>query len=70
MSAAGFYFRNLGDVFRCAFSGVAVGQWEEGDDGFRNRQRCSPSCGFFRGLFVGNIPICSYAQRETASSLP
>jgi hypothetical protein len=69
LSAAGFYFTNRGDVVRCAFCGVEVGRWEEGDDAFTDHQRWSPSCGFIKGLIVGNIPIGSDGQPGT-SSLP
>jgi len=68
LSAAGFFFTNRGDVVRCAFCGVEVGRWEEGDDAFRDHQRWSPSCGFIKGLIVGNIPIGSDGQPGTSSS--
>jgi hypothetical protein len=68
LSAAGFYFTKRGDVVRCAFCGVEVGRWQEGDDAFRDHQRWSPSCGFIRGLIVGNIPIGSDSQPGTSSS--
>jgi len=68
LSAAGFYFTNRADVVRCAFCGVEVGRWEEGDDAFRDHQRWSPSCGFIKGLIVGNIPIGSDGQPGTSSS--
>ena len=44
LAAAGFYFTNWGDVVCCAFCGVEVGQWEEGDNAFQDHQRWSPSC--------------------------
>ena len=31
LSAAGFYYTNQGDVVHCAFCGIEVGQWEEGE---------------------------------------
>lgn len=68
LSAAGFYFTNRRDVVRCAFCGVEVGQWEEGDDALRDHQRWSPSCEFIRGLRVGNIPVGSDGQPGTSSS--
>jgi len=68
LSAAGFYFTNRGDVVRCAFCGVEVGRWEEGDDALRDHQRWSPSCGFIQGLMVGNIPVGSDGQPGTSSS--
>ena len=54
--AAGFFFTNRGDEVRCAFCGVEVGHWVEGDDAFKDHQRWSPSCEFVKGLFAGNIP--------------
>ena len=57
LTVAGFCFTNWGDVVRCAFCGVEVGYLKEGDDAFIDHQRWSPSCGFMKGLFVGNIPI-------------
>jgi len=68
LSAAGFYFTNRSDVVCCAFCGVEVGRWEDGDDAFRDHQRWSPSCGFVKGLRVGNIPIGSDGQPGTSSS--
>jgi hypothetical protein len=59
LSAAGFYYTNQGDVVHCAFCGIEVGQWEEGDDPFRDHQLWSPSCAFMKGLQVGNIPVGS-----------
>ena len=46
LAAAGFYFTDWSDVVRCAFCGVDVGKWEEGDDAFKEHQRWSPSCWF------------------------
>jgi hypothetical protein len=34
LAAAGFFFTNRGDVVRCAFCGVEVGHWVEGNDAF------------------------------------
>lgn len=68
MSAAGFYFTDREDVVRCAFCGVEVGRWEQGDDPLRDHQRWSPSCGFIKGFIVGNIPIGSDGQPGTSSS--
>ena len=63
LAAAGFYFTNCGEVVRCAFCGAEVGYWKKGDNAIADHQRWSPSCGFIKGLFVGNIPIHS----ETSS---
>jgi hypothetical protein len=43
VAAAGFFFTNWGDVVRCAFWEVEVGQWVEGDDAFKDHQIWSPS---------------------------
>jgi hypothetical protein len=55
--AAGFYYKGRGDKVRCAFCGVEVGWWQEGDSQFDNHKRFSPSCEFVKGFVVGNIPI-------------
>jgi len=70
LAAAGFYSTKLSDIVCCAFCGVQVGHWEEGDDPFKEHQRWSLSCGFIRGLFVGNIPIGSTDQPTTSSEQP
>jgi hypothetical protein len=68
LAAAGFLFTNTGDVVRCAFCGVEVGQWEEGNDVFKDHLRWSPSCAFFKGLFVGNIPATTETTQQQPSS--
>jgi len=68
--SAGFYSTKLSDVVCCAFCGVQVGHWEEGDDPFKEQQRWSPSCGFIKGLFVGNTPIGSTDQPTTSPEQP
>uniref|UniRef100_A0A1B6KJG8 RING-type domain-containing protein n=1 Tax=Graphocephala atropunctata TaxID=36148 RepID=A0A1B6KJG8_9HEMI len=57
MAAAGFYFLKREDVVRCAFCGVEVGCWVEGDDPMQDHERWSPSCRFVRKLPVGNVPL-------------
>lgn len=59
MAAAGFYYLKVGDRVRCAFCGVEVGCWVEGDDPLQDHQRWSPSCRFIRKLPSGNIPLSS-----------
>jgi hypothetical protein len=39
LAAAVFFFTNRGDVVCCAFCGVEVGHWIEGDDEFKDHQR-------------------------------
>lgn len=57
MAAAGFYYLNRDDVVKCAFCGVEVGCWVEGDNPKQDHQRWSPSCSFVRNLPTGNVPI-------------
>lgn len=59
MAAAGFYYLKVADRVRCAFCGVEVGCWVEGDDPMQDHQRWSPSCRFVRKLPSGNIPLPS-----------
>jgi len=68
MAAAGCFFTNRGDVFRCVFCGVEDGHCVEGDDAFKDHQRWSPSCGFVEGLFVGNIPAPPETSQQQPSS--
>jgi hypothetical protein len=68
LSAAGFYCTNWSDVVRCAFCGAEVGQWK-GYNAFRVHPCWSPTCGFIKGLFLGNIPIGSDGQHGTSSLL-
>ena len=70
LASARFYSTKLSDIVCCAFCGVQVGHWEEGDDPFKEHQRWSPSFGFIKGLFVGNIPIGSTDQPTTSPEQP
>ena len=70
LAAAGFYFTNLSDVVRCVFCGVRVCHWSAGDDALKEHHRWSPSCGFVKGLCVGNIPILSKDQFEKSPQQP
>ena len=62
LAAVGFYYTDWKDLVYCAFYGVQLSQWEQEDDPFKERERWSPSCGFIKGLFVGNIPVGSSHQ--------
>jgi len=70
LAAAGFSFTSQSDVVRCAFCGVEVGHWEEGDEALKEHQRWSPSCGFFKGLCVTNIPILTTSRSNHLNNLP
>ncbi|XP_063235266.1 baculoviral IAP repeat-containing protein 7-B-like isoform X2 [Bacillus rossius redtenbacheri] len=53
----GFYYTNSGDVVRCAFCGVSLWQWKEGDSAVADHRRESPRCPFLRERPVGNVPL-------------
>lgn len=57
MASAGFYYMKREDIVRCAFCGVEVGCWVEGDNPMQDHERWSPSCRFVKKMPVGNIPI-------------
>ncbi|XP_039289307.1 death-associated inhibitor of apoptosis 1 isoform X2 [Nilaparvata lugens] len=57
MAEAGFYYTKKDDIVRCAFCGVEVGSWVEGDNPMVDHQRWSPACRFLRKLPVGNVPL-------------
>jgi len=64
LAAAGFYFTNQSDIVRSVYCGVEIGWWTDGVVALKEYQRWSPSCGFVKGLWVGNIPILSKGQPE------
>jgi len=67
LAAAGFFFTNRGDV-RFAFCKMQIGQWEEGDDAFKDHQCWSPSCTFVKWLFVVNIHVPPKTSQQQPSS--
>lgn len=64
MAAAGFYFLEREDIVRCAFCGVEVGSWVEGDDPMDDHKRWSPLCKFMKNLPVGNVPLNSNSTND------
>jgi hypothetical protein len=69
LAAVGFYYTSRGDIVRCAFCGVEVACWQEGDSSFDDHKRWGPSCGFVKGFVIGNIPIDNpETSREPARS--
>jgi hypothetical protein len=55
-------------VVRCAFCGVVVGHWIEGEAAFKVHKRWSPSCGFVNGVIVGNISAPPNTSQQPSSS--
>ena len=70
LAPAGFYYTNESDVVRCSICEAELGHWEERDNPFKDHQLLSPSCGFIKGLFVGNMPIGSDNLPETSPQQP
>nr|CAD7461407.1 unnamed protein product [Timema tahoe] len=64
LASAGFYYLNKDDIVRCAFCGVEIGHWEEGDDAMRDHQRWGPHCPFLRKFSVGNVPLAGGSDEE------
>nr|CAD7426842.1 unnamed protein product [Timema monikensis] len=64
LAEAGFYYLNKDDIVRCAFCGVEIGHWEEGDDAMRDHQRWGPHCPFLRKFSVGNVPLSGESDEE------
>jgi hypothetical protein len=67
LAAAAFFFTNRGDVVRCAFCGVEVGHWIEGDGKLKDHWLWSPSCVFVKGLFAGDIRAPSETSQQQRS---
>ena len=57
-------------LFVVIFCGVEIDYWAEGDYALKEHRRLSPSCGFAKGLWVGNILILSNNQPEKSSQQP
>jgi hypothetical protein len=51
-AAAGFYYTIRGDIVPCAFCGMKVGRWQEGDSPLDDHKRFSPSCGSLRAFLL------------------
>lgn len=59
LSAAGFFYRGLGDQVQCAFCSIQISQWEMGDNPMTEHRKHAPNCAFVLQLPVGNIPLTS-----------
>lgn len=57
MASDGFIYTGLGDIVRCIFCDVCIGEFIEGDCIFADHIRLSSTYPFINGLDVGNIPI-------------
>jgi len=70
IAEAGFYHTDNSDLVCSAFCMAQIGLWQEGDDAFKEHQRCGPNCEFIRGQSVGNIPVGSSDQPTASSEQP
>ena len=70
LAAAGLYFTNKTDIVRCAFCGVEVGYWENGQYALKEHQRWIPFSEFAKVLGAGNIPIRSNDEPEKSPEQP
>lgn len=59
MASAGFYYLKREDIVRCAFCGVEIGSWVDGDDPMRDHERWAPSCRFVRKLPIIPSNLCT-----------
>jgi hypothetical protein len=62
----GFY-SDWKDVVCCAFCEVQLSQWKQEDGPFKGHKRWSPTCGYIKGIFPGNIPVGSINRQSTRS---
>lgn len=70
MAEAGFYYTRKSDLVKCAFCGIEIGKWEEGDDPIRDHLRWKPHCAFLKNLNVGNVPIAQESTTPPSSQSP
>ena len=59
LEAAGFYYLQHDDNFKCAYCSLELIDWKKGDDPMKNHERWSPRCPFVRAArdFDGNVEI-------------
>ncbi|XP_054260293.1 death-associated inhibitor of apoptosis 1-like [Macrosteles quadrilineatus] len=67
MATSGFYYFQREDVVRCAFCGVEIGSWVEGDDPTLDHKRWSPSCKFVQNMPCGNVPVKNISEDQQPS---
>ncbi|XP_054278974.1 death-associated inhibitor of apoptosis 1-like [Macrosteles quadrilineatus] len=64
MANGGFYYFQREDFVRCAFCGVEIGSWVEGDDPASDHKQWSPSCKLLQNIPCGNVPIKNNSKDE------
>lgn len=55
LAEAGFYFLRVNDHVRCAYCGIEIGSWEEGDVPVSEHRRHNPKCVFLNEVYKKNI---------------
>ena len=53
MASAGFFYYGVGDLCRCAFCNVLIGNWKVGDDPMQEHQACP----YALHRPTGNVPL-------------
>lgn len=56
LAKKGFYYTHVNDVVRCAFCGIEIGHWEEGDSIDLDHRRYSEHCSFLNNR-SRNVPL-------------
>lgn len=59
LAKAGFYYTKHRDVVRCAFCGIEIHSWKQGDDAMTDHRMWAPDCAFVRNLPCDNVPIAA-----------
>lgn len=57
LAKAGFYYTKKEDVVKCAYCGVEIGKWEQGDDIIKDHKRWSPNCIFLKSIMPANAQL-------------
>lgn len=59
LAKAGFYYTKRSDMVRCAFCGIEIHSWKQGDDAMTDHRKWSPDCVFVRNLPCDNVPLAT-----------
>lgn len=59
LAKAGFYYTKRNDLVRCAFCGIEIHSWKQGDDAMADHRKWSPNCVFVRDVPCDNVPMAT-----------
>ncbi|KAK6473762.1 E3 ubiquitin-protein ligase XIAP-like [Huso huso] len=65
LAQAGFYYTNSRDRVECFCCGGVLGNWEPGDEAWKEHERHFSNCFFILGHEVGNIPCQQPPDMDT-----